>query len=760
MPNVYNFTIIQGFGTGNISVNGNLISTGGLQGSLFVEAGSTVNVVVEPDNGYNTFSALVVGGPYTESPFSFTMPEQDLFMAVDFFGIFEPVDGYQLKYFWDYKCRYGEDRRLEIYEDAYDGEPIEKRIQSLNYIWGNMGSDPITETFVRSKITFDIAGEPTDFQEFLTGNARKFKAVYLENGVIKFTGFVNTDTLVMPERSGTIIMRFEALDGMRSFDSIRLIPQRAPFVLGIIRYIVGSLNQTYTELRPINISCEIFETRMDRDQCLFEQFETPFNAFYNDGRDATFSDGTRIVNQFQFIGEFLKRAVNPFMCRVFLFNNEWYIIRVSEHQKSSQKFYKYNPDGALNDSFEVENPYVLACSFVTGFEGDEGLLEEELEFVLGGEGEGQPIISRFGNAERTARLIFNEFTAILKLGVLDPASAGGLFESKFNVDDFFQASVVSTNPPPGTWILRRWSISNAQYVNDAIYGNTAGIQYVSSPTEFLQISGTSSSAGFSDPNLSYIELTTQNSGVGIPISQEAANKLSINLEFQVIRRDSTDSVNIVNRTFAMRVKVGSNYLARDGATNFVWTSTPTDMVFTIPTVDVWNTLSINNVVVPDDGFVEVRIYQLINTSTPHRYLLRLRNFKLNIEENEALALSEIASKSQTLLDYNNTAPDYITHIGDAITNNSTSAIRLIPSNDASKLWSRDGVEEFELLDILVQELANFKGRKNLRILGKQYRGFPDVTKCIEYDGSKWICNYFNHDSGRNETTLELFQIDT
>jgi hypothetical protein len=674
MANIYNFTIIQGFGTGNISVNGDLISTNGLQGSVFVEAGTTVTIDVDPDPGYTSFSALVVGGPYTSSPFTFTFPEQDLFMAVDFFGTFTPVDGYQLKYFWDYKANGNEDRRLEIYEDDFDGVATERQIQNLSYVWGNMDADPVSETFVRSKITFDIAGEPNDFQEFLTGNNRKFKAVYYHGLDVIFTGFVTTDTLVMPEKAGVIIMRFEALDGMRSFDSIRLIPQRAPFVTGAIRYIVGALNQTFVEHKPINISVDLYETRMDSDDCLFEQFDTPFNAFYTDGRDAVFTDGTRISNQFQFIKDFLTRIVNPFMARIFLYKDEWYIIRLSEHQKASQRFFKYDPDGTLDDEYDLTNPYELACDFETDQDGEETYA-----------------MSKFGNAERTARLVFNEFTAILKLGVLSPSSAGGLFESKFNIDDFFQAFGVN-GIAPGTWVLRPyWSKTNAQYVNSAIYGDTAGLQYVSSDSEFLQISSTSSNAGFSDPNLSWIELTTQSSGVGIPVSQELANTLSIGLEFAVVRRDDTVSLNITGTTFAMRVKVGNFYLERVGATGFDWTLTPTNMVFDIPVI--------------------------------------------------------------------NSYPDYVTHIGDALTNNSSSAIRLIPSNDVSRLWSRDGVEEAELLDILVQELANFKGRKNLRILGTQYKGFPDVRKGIEYDGSRWVVTYFNHDSARNETKIELFQID-
>jgi hypothetical protein len=133
---------------------------------------------------------------------------------------------------------------------------------------------------------------------------------------------------------------------------------------------------------------------------------------------------------------------------------------------------------------------------------------------------------------------------------------------------------------------------------------------------------------------------------------------------------------------------------------------------------------------------------------------------LNIEQNEALVTSEISSKAITVQDYNRVYPDYITHIGDARTNNSTSAINLYPGNEVSELWSRDGIEEFELLDILIQELANFKGRKNLRIIGTTFGGFPDFRLGIGYDADRWVCTYINYNDYKDQAQIELFLIDT
>jgi hypothetical protein len=229
----------------------------------------------------------------------------------------------------------------------------------------------------------------------------------------------------------------------------------------------------------------------------------------------------------------------------------------------------------------------------------------------------------------------------------------------------------------------------------------------------------------------------------------------------VIRRGEQDAITPLNHQFAMTIQVGASYLERDTDTTFAWTLTPTVMTFDVTVGNVWNAIQIQDIIVPEDGEVFVRLYELIcNAGPTNRYSLRLRNFRLNIEQNEALVTSEISSKGITVQDYNRVYPNYITHIGDARTNNSTSAINLYPGNEVSELWSRDGIEQFELLDILVQELANFKGRKNLRIIGTAFGGFPDFRLGIGYDEDRWVCTYFNYDDYNDRSQVELFLIDT
>ena len=753
MADFYLLQVFQALGTGNITVNGDVISSSGITGSVFVESGTTVTMSVAFDPGFvsfTTLSTMIPGSPFTTSPFTFTMPERDSNIAIIFSGQYAPIDGYGLKYEWDWFTYNNKPRKLEIYEDGFGGVATEKRIKSLNYIVGNIGDEPIGNAIVGTKLRFDLLGENTDFEEFLTGDSRKFLTKYYHDTDLIFEGFISTDKLIMPEKSGKYSITFEALDGTKSFESVRFIPERrATIASGALGYLIGALNQTFVTPKPVNICVDIYESRMDVDDCLYEQFFMPDNAIYSDGEEAKFTDGTKIVNETLYINEVIERLCKPFMARVFLYRNEWYVIRLSEHEKASQRFFKFNPDGTLDEEYTLENPFFLSCS---NYES----LEYELEFELGGEGSEL----KFGNAERTARLIYNEFTAILKLGVLDRSTAGGIFETKFQLSDFFRNSVVS--PYAGIYQLRNWDYVRCIPVNAALFAPIAGVQYVSGADgEYVQIWGTSTNAGLSDPNLSWIELSRTSTGSGIFITQELVNKLTIDLEWYVIRRGTIDPIIPLNHKVAISVIIGNQYLFRDTPDTFDWTTTPSICTFDVTNGEVWNTLQIKDIIVPVDGDCIVRLYELIcDGGTANGASIRYRNFRINIEQNEALVTSEISSKGITDLSYNRVYPNYITHIGDARTNNSTSAIRLFPSNEVSELWSRDGVEEFELLDILVQELANFKGRKNLRIIGTTFKGFPDFRLGIGYDGERWVCTYINYDDYNDKTQIELFLIDT
>lgn len=734
MANTYRIGVGQFGGTGKITINGTVVSEGGIGGFIFIDEFDLVTVEVDLDEGYNSFEAIAPFGPYTTSPFSFSNVSRDILIRVNFSGEFAPIDGYGLKYFWDWKTVDEEDRRLEIYEDGFGGLSSEKQIKSLNYRWGNLGDDILT-TMIGSKIEFELKANSGEFNEFLTGENRKFKSVYYHGQDVVFEGYVNTDRLLVPEKSGDYFIKFEALDGVRSFESTRFVSQRTPSNRNLaIGMIIGALNQTFVDGRNVNICADIFEDGMDSDNCLFEEFQFVFASIYEDGEVAKFIDGTRIVNELLYISQVLERYVKPFIGRVFLYKNEWYIVRLDEYRKDSMRFYKFGNDG-IRISVENENNTLQNFDCET---------------------------LKFGNsggsfATRESGLIYNEFTSILKLGYLDQSARGGIYETRFTSDDFIR--IIEQGVP--TRRLKNWDYINATpFISPVISG--ALVRYLSvGGEEFCQISNTTSSAGLGDPNIGYIELKNSENFNAIPVLKEVANTLSIELEFMVVPSLTSITQPPITHDFAIMIRIGDNWLNYNSTTNeFTWSASENIITYRIGTViNDWNSLQINKVLVPEDGDLVVRLYQLVNNGqTPNQYRIRYRNFKIDVEGNEALSNSEIAFKSETLQPYNRVHPDWVTHIGDAETSNSLSAIKLLDGT-ASSSWSDDLNTSQPLQAIQVQNLANLKGRRNLRVSGKLFRnGFPNPTRRVNYDGLKWAVNYFNEDAYRNECEVQLIEV--
>jgi hypothetical protein len=742
MADIYRFGVGFVTGTAKVEVFVNTVLTAtftdGIPGALFIEQGAAIEIVVTLDPGYTSFSAAinrVTGSPFTTSPININMPDFDTRAAFTIAGAFAPPDDYELKYFFDWKVKPNDDdRRLEIYEDGYVGTALERRIKNLTYQVGNRG-DSILETFMRSKIDFELLANSTDFFEFLTGDNRKFKVKYYHDIDVVFEGYVLTDRLTVPEKDGVYFLRFEAIDGMRSFDSNRLnfarVQRSRP--VGIL---CSALNQTFIDGRAVNISCEIYEDAMDSSNCLFDEFGFPYTAVYNDGLVARFDDGTRIVNETLFLEETIKRIVNPFFCNVFLFMNEWYVIRLGEFLKNTMKFFRYEADGTFDDDYTVANGYTLDC--------------------------GDP---KFGNAQREAGLIFNEFNSVLKLGALTEAAQGGIFDFPFDNTSFTTASG-ATAIPAGTYLLRLWEQTRCQPLPvDRSVTNTnndiAIVGYGAAAGEFGMILKTTTSAGLADPNISFIELSTASSGVAIPVLQEGANSISLQIEFAVQRISTAVPEVPQNHLFAIMVRIGNNWLDYDPVTNtYSWEATETFITFPLTNYLVWNTLLITGVPVPVTGDATFRIFQIINDGTAvsqFSYGIRVRNFRFTVSQTEGLSYSDILYKSQTLSSYNRLHPDYVTWIGDVGTVNSLSQIVLL-NGEASKEWSDVNDTSVPLQANQVQVLANFLGRRNQRVYGTLYFALPDFTKRMDYDGKKWKINYLSHKDEKNETEIEMIEI--
>ena len=646
-------------------------------------------------------------------------------------GEFQPVDGYGLKYFTDTKSFYegGPCWKLEIYQDGFGGDESFIPLVALRYLFGSLGREPL-DTLIGSSVEFTIAGDYGQFDEFLEGDYRTWKVYLLKNNVRIFTGFISPNEITNPFSAGKLQFTFVASDGIAGFDSLRVDNLIFPEPRSLAHSaIVGGLNQTFIDFRPVNFAAEIHESRMDDADLIFSQFLWPENSVWNNGVEAKFTDGVRILNDKLFIKDSITRLVNPFLCRVFLWDDEFWVVRITDLAKNSFTVYKYLPDMTLDETFNLVNDLDIECDM--------------------------------DRPQKTARRVFTEFTSVLKLGVLDYASRGGVYEAKFDVDDWF---VVSSGSYQGIYKLRAWDYEKAFPIgqpSSTPTGDTARVQYRSDGlAEGVQIWTTTTTAGTGDQNLSFISLTTNSTGLDIAIAQETANTISISFEFLCDKVSNSFPNTIGGHSVAVMVRIGSSYLFRDTATTFDWTNTPTYCSFAISAERVWDKVDITNIPVPEDGSVEVRLCQLIlNSGTRHQYTVIYRNFSIKIEENEALTLNEILTKAVTNNPYVNVHPDYVTHIGDAETNNSTSAIKLnITDFPVSETWSRDGVESLPLMSIICQDLANLKGRTNFRIIGTVHRVDLKPYQSVVFQGRLWMINALDLDIVSNSAQVELFDL--
>ena len=584
--------------------------------------------------------------------------------------------------------------------------------------------------------TADFEGVAFGINTFVTvanGGTNRINYLLFEGQIPFFSGYIAPDFITSPFTSGPKLFSFTAIDGLKGLDSIRSNftswpDPRTQAISGII----GSLNQSFVEQRQVLVGCEIHETRMDSDVSVFRQFNVPPNAIYTDGEVAKFSNGVRIENEQLYLKETIERLVNPFLCRVFLWKNKFYVIRLNELNKTDYKAYTFNPDTSI----------------------------EAIQTIINGD----DINADINRPEETARRVFTEFNAFLNLGILDKDSQGGVFDAKFESPEWNLNSAAS--PYPNIYQLSLWDYHNAipsLQPSSVPSGGTALVQYVAdSSGEYCQIWTTTTTAGTSDPNLSYISANTNSTGGAITIAQETANTISLTFEYMVERVGSAYSVTPPGGTHAvgLMLKIGNQYLFRDTATTFDWTATPTVMQFAVTTGSVWNSIAINNVLVPVDGEVEVRLHQLIcNSGTANRYVVRYDNFSLKIEKTDGLSLSKLGVKAVTGSPYANVHPDYNTYIGDAITSNSASAIRLINvNNEVSEGWSRDGVEDLPLLDIIVQELANLKGRTNYRILATLERRPIDPFRAFLFNERYWALVSYQLNCRTGTAQIELYDL--
>lgn len=723
-------------GTGVITVNG-------VAPLAFYEEGTSLSVEVVPDSGF-TFATFNFNNGFLTSasnPYVFNMPSRDIKGKVNLTGTVAPVDGFGLKYFDEFCDEQGQTIRFEILKDGYVGassEVMTNRQFRLNF--GDFGQDEINP-IVRSYLNFQLIGQRDEFLELLDGGYRHWQVKLFVNTNLLWTGYVNNNILTLNEVGSVQPQRFTASDGLTSLESKRVIEQFFDgFLAGTaLGALFATLNQTFPTLRALNVACDIYETRLDRNVSMFEQIIPPDNAIYTDGEvPLYYGSGEVAVNTSVYVSEFLEAMLKPFLCRVFLWKDEFYIISTPELAKPSYRLFKYDNTGTFDELVTVSDSFDLSCKFTQG--------------------------------QRTARSVYTEFTSVLKLGVLDYSARGGIYEEPFSIESWFVNSPAS--PYASIYQLRTWNYVNSVPSNRPssfpTSTNPARIQYATdSVGDRVKIWGTTGVTGTSDANLSYIELDSTRTGQDIPILQELANTISITYQFLFEGASSSEPIRS-NTNCGIQVQIGDSYLSFDGVDTFSWTLTPTIIQFPLVNLYTWNNVEIIDVTVPEDGNLFVRLYEVIttNASSVNQYTVAYKDLEIKIEENDAFVTEEIGFKFITDTSYSAVYPEIPLKIGDVPTANSSSAIKLDLVGygfPASELWSRDGIEQLPLMQIFLQEVANIKGGQNPRIIATVLRDEANPIDIkpyqkVIYDGYIWMIIAMEYNLSSGDWRIEIAQI--
>jgi hypothetical protein len=729
--------INAGFGT--ITVDGGVPDP-------YYEEGTSLTIAIALNTGFLTVEWFRLGVSIsTATSFTFVMPSSDAKLFITASGDAAPVDGFGLKYFTEFLDIDGVEPattgliRIEVLFDGYGGSATELKTQGCSINFGD-NTKLLTNIIIGQSLDFTLVNGPDSFTDMLSVGFQDCMVICYKNSVIKFRGFLSPDFIEYEDYSGNQIYNFTAIDGLKALDSIRCEP--LVFLAGSSgkrdkahEALIGCLNQSFVNKRKVNIACDLYEDLMDNYFCVFEQFFYPEAAIYTDGERAKYSDGNVVWNNTLFLSEVIEILLKPFGCRVFLWEDEFYIVRIADMNQATVRLFKFEANSDFDELGSIINDQVIECNDIS-------------------------ITPKY----RTGRA-YTEFTALLNLGVLVQQAEGAIYEAKFSVDDWRKNSSAFI-AYPNLYVLKNWDYVKANPIGKPTSiptGDTARIQYVSDANgEACQIWTTTTTSGTSDINISYILLDSNDAGIGFIVADETANLLSIEFEYAVaVVNPSGVSNTIGNHGVAIEVKIGDYYLRESGTANvYEFSLTANIIEFPVPNINTFNVVKITNVQILNTDFVQVKLFQLIcNGGTRHQFTVRYKNFKLSIEENEAFTLSQLGAKGVTNTQYSSVFPDYEINIGDTITNMSTSAIKLnLAGTPVSESWTSKDYTSQPLLGGIVQDLANLYGRPS-QILSGTIQKLPIAPyEAFIHKGKYWAFINFTWDMHMNSYEFQAYDL--
>lgn len=709
--------------------------------------GTEITITLSIDSGFNfinwtiTRPALGTQVIGTDLIVVVTMGRSDVLLIGNLEGDAVAEFSYGPRLWSEYRDITNKKTRLVIEERGYTGESTRIDVDSLTYSIGDIDASPI-ETFVKSSLSWNyvIIKDNIDLDFLLTNEPRQFRVKYYKgyesDEVYEFiwVGYLKTSFFSKPEYKTTYKIAFTATDGLSDLSGYRVLANNIDFT-NAMTIIASLLNQTFKESLPIKECVRVFENRMliGPDKSVFTQYTLNPDFIFADEVRFQAEESTVVFNPTKKVDEALEAILRSFMVRLFQWNGYWYLVRVYEYNKNIMTILNFSNTGQYIDYEAVLASQTFEC---------------------------------VGNPERRGEDDYTEFNVSLLLGSINRPEDREVINEDFGV-----LSWMNSGGRPslvlGGGLLKKWAYVNAVEYDGTKSSEVARVERISligiDQGDYARIWCTAN--GLNDPELSGIAYRNieYNSVV------KSADTLTLGFKFQITRRSNSipEVPSRDSHLVAIDIKINNNFLTWDGVSTFSWVTTPTKITIPVENTGVFNTFITAAIDVPEDGLVEVTIYQLITMSGErHRYALDVDDINLNLERNDALAFSKIRGKAVTGIQYSNVFPEYEIYTGDSLTNLASSAILLkdLPGNPVSNSWTREELNEEEpLIGILLQDLVNIFGKNNYsrtaRIIERDYTQL-NFAKGIVHNNKKNIILQSNLDDRTGVWDFQFYELST
>ena len=265
-----------------------------------------------------------------------------------------------LKYFFEYEDLEGTIiHRCEIDDPDFVGSATEI---SGTVDLDQAGIDDLLDAIRGTGLRIDLeANSNLTFEDLQTDDPRKILVSYFRNGVLLFTGFLNSEGWFEDFVNSEWIVSFDCLDGLGFLKDLAFVDSSGfPFTgkKTMLFCMVNALKRTGQSL-PINVDIDIrWDGLADADEVLANT-QVFSERYVRDDGETIFS-----------CDEVIRDILEPFTATVIFHEGEWYIFRPIQcaEQGGQIEYFRYDADGnPLTPATETKNILFTLGSQINGF---------------------------------------------------------------------------------------------------------------------------------------------------------------------------------------------------------------------------------------------------------------------------------------------------------------------------------------------------------------------------------------------------------